>query len=153
MDDFARSTNAGRILNLAGCDFRVGKISPRDLGDLQAWLKREAPDPREKVAELMRGQADAVALEMWRQASAAAEAWPPPLDSPQGRSLLLSPEGMSQLLWIALRRHTPGFSLDAARELADRITPEEFLDVQRAVSPGDPKAPPPETMETSPASP
>ncbi len=117
-DDYAKATAAPRHITINGREYRVGKYGPRDIGDLEAWLKTQVPDPRLMARELCAGLPDAVALEVWRDLSAEAMNWPPTVESRQGNKLLMGTwEGQALLVWVSLRRHNADFSLDEARAL------------------------------------
>lgn len=131
-DDFARSTASPRTITLAGREYLVGKFSPRDIGDLQAWLKEQIPDPRREAREFMEGLPDAVAIEVWKDAVERSKEWPPTIQSTIGFGLLTtSHEGNARMIWVTLRRHNPGFTLDRAREIADLVGLD---DINRLVS-------------------
>lgn len=126
-DDYARATASPRTISLAGRDYLVGKFTPRDIGDLQAWLKEQIPDPRREAREFMAGMSDEVAKEIWRDAVERAREWPPTIQSTSGFSLLTTThEGNARMIWVTLRRHNLGFTLDRAREVADLVGIEDI---------------------------
>lgn len=117
-DDFAKATAAPSFITIGDVQYRVGKFGPRDIGDLEAWIKSQVPDPRLMAKELCAGLSDAVAIEVWRDLSLEAQDWPPDVTSKQGNKLLLGTwEGNALVLWVALRRHNASFSLEDARRL------------------------------------
>jgi hypothetical protein len=137
-DDYSRATGAPGSLRLAGREFLVGKFSPRDIGDLQAWLKEQVPDPRARARELIQGMPESVALQIWKDLSEEARDWPPSFGSAKATSLLTTNgEGIARLLWVTLRRHNPGFNLEAARALADQV---DFDDVNRVIALASPES-------------
>lgn len=126
-DDFAIATAAPRSATIAGGCYLVGKLTPRDLGDLQAFVRESVPDPRLKARELCRDLPDAVAIEIWRDLSVEAKFWPPAIDSEEaGRALFMTGEGAARVLWVMLRRHNEGVDLERARRLADAVSFEEL---------------------------
>lgn len=143
-DDYARATAAPNSIRLAGRDFLVSKFTPRDIGELQAWLKSEIPNPREEAKRLIQGVPDAVALQIWRDLNEEAKDWPPSFGSEKATNLLVtSPEGNARLLWVTLRKHNPGFDLAAARTLVESIELDRIHDLIAKASPEaatDPKA-------------
>ncbi len=145
-DDYAKAAASPRGLRIGGAEYLVGKFTPRDLGDLGAWLKDQVPDPRLKARELCAGLSDAVALAIWRDLSDEARDWPPSIESYQGNRLLLGTyEGNARLLWVGLRRHNPGVTLEVAARLAEHITLDEVSALVRLGFPEetfDPKATP-----------
>ena len=153
-EDYAKATAAPRPIRIGGADYRVGKYNPRDLGDLTAWLKSVSPDPRLKAKELCAGLPDAVALEVWRELSDEARDWPPGLTSYEGNNLLvMTYEGNVQVIWVSLRRHNPGFTMEHARKMAQDITLDEINELIRLGFPEptfDPKSTPGATTDRSP---
>jgi hypothetical protein len=117
-EDYAKATAAPRYVTINGREYRVGKYGPRDIGDLEAWLKTQVPDPRLMARELCAGLPDAVALEVWRDLSAEAMNWPPDVTSRIGNKLLMNTwEGHARLVFASLSRHNADFTLDEARTL------------------------------------
>jgi hypothetical protein len=117
-DDYAKATAAPGFIAINGREYRVGKFGPRDIGDFEAWLKTQVPDPRLVAKELCAGLPDAVAIEVWRDLSAEAMNWPPTVESRIGNKLLMGThEGHALLVWVSLRRHNASFTLDDARQL------------------------------------
>jgi hypothetical protein len=149
--DYARATGAPRTVTLAGRDYRVHKIRPRDLGELEAWFKDVTPDPRVEARKFMEGLPDAVAKHMWDRALEDARGWPPRLDSDAGSDLMSTPEGQARSLWLILRRGLPGMTLDEARDLADAISREDYEEVIALARPGDPGDPKPMAPAESPS--
>lgn len=125
-DDYARATGAGSFITIDGKEYHVSKFTPRDIGDLQAWLKGEIPDPRLEARKMIEGLPDAVAIEIWRTMASEAKNWPPTLADERGRDLLVSSaEGNARVLWVALRKYNR-VDLAKARELADVIDMEQI---------------------------
>lgn len=121
-DDYAVATGAGRPVHLDGIEYRVGKLSPADLGDLQAWLKEQVPDPRILARDLCRDMPDAVAIRIWQDLHEESKDWPPsPLGGHGYRLLTMNREGAARVLWVLLREHNPGVDLERARAMAARI--------------------------------
>lgn len=141
-EDYAIATAAPRQVMIQGSLYLVGKFRPRDLGDLGSWLKSQVPDPRLKARDICAGLSDAVALEAWKELSEEAKDWPPSVTSPAGNQLLLlTHEGNSQLLFVALRRHNKSVDMEAARRIAEDATIEEIIAVLNAGFPEDLFAP------------
>jgi hypothetical protein len=117
-DDYAKATAAASFIEIGDVTYRVGKFGPRDIGDLEAWLKSQVPDPRLAAKDLCAGLPDAVAKEVWTDLSMEAANWPPSVDSRQGQKLLTQTwDGNAMLLWVSLRRHNASFSLEDAKRL------------------------------------
>jgi hypothetical protein len=118
VEDYAKATAAPRTIQIGDVTYRVGKFGPRDIGDLEAWIKSQVPDPRLMAKELCAGLPDAVAIEVWKDLSMESANWPPSVDSRIGTKLLTQTwEGQALVAWVSLRRHNAGFSLDDARQL------------------------------------
>ena len=131
-DDFARATASGMPVTIAGKQYLAGKYTPRDLGDLQAWLKTQKPDPRLRIRELCAGLSDGVAIRIWEDLQDEAQDWPPSLSSAEGNMILLScHEGAAMIAWVSLRRHTPSVDLAEARRIAMDITGDELGELIR----------------------
>lgn len=117
-DDYAKATAAPGFIQIGEAQYRVGKISPRDKGDLESYIKSQSPDPRLMAKELCAGLTDAVAIEVWRDLSMEAANWPPGLESRIGNKVIMETwEGNAQLLWVVLRRHNGNFTIEDARRL------------------------------------
>ena len=147
MSDFARATQAPRDFTLDGKRYLVGKLTPRGLGDLQAYLKDAIEDPRIVARKQMEGLPDAVQVEIWRQACEAAKDWPPSIGDERSISQLLSAEGQARFLWVLFRRHNDGFTLERAREISDRyeLGMEEFNRLMELAGPNEVGDPLPQT--------
>lgn len=134
-DDYAKATAAPGFIVINGREYRVGKFGPRDIGDFEAWLKTQVPDPRLIAKELCAGLPDAVALEVWRDLSAEAMNWPPTVESRQGNKLLMQTwEGHALLVWVSLRRYNAGFTIEEAR-LLTKNNDELAIEVARLAYP------------------
>lgn len=132
-DDYAKATARPGYVTIGGTEYRPKKFGPRDIGDLEAWLKREVPDPRLMARDLCASLSDAVALEIWRELSQEAKDWPPKLTSAKGNQLLmLTHEGNAMLLWVSLRKYHADITLDKARTMAEDVTLDEIGEVLRA---------------------
>jgi hypothetical protein len=130
-DDFSKATASPSVISLAGKEYKLGKFGPRDLGDLQAYIKDAVPDPRLMARELCAGLPDAVALAIWTDLSREAQDWPPAIESARGdRILMMTYGGAVRVLWVALRRHNR-FDEKDAEELAKLVTQDELNEVVR----------------------
>lgn len=145
-EDFARATAAPSTFTINGKPYFLGKLTPRSLGDIQAFLKEQVEDPRVRTRRLMEGLPDSVQLAMWQQACDEAKDWPPSLGDEGTFSLLLTEEGQARILWVALRRHNPGFTIEEARRISVEyeMSGDELNDLITRMSPreiGDPLSP------------
>lgn len=129
-DDYAKATGAPGFFVHEGISYRVAKFGPRALGDLQAWLKTQVPDPRLMARDLIRDLPDAVALEIWRDLSAEAQNWPPSVFSPAGQELLTTTsDGAAQVVHVLLRQHNPTVDAARARQIADTLSVEDISEL------------------------
>lgn len=129
-DDYAKSTAAPGFFEIGDDRYRAAKFTPRDIGDLNAFLKDRFPDPRLMIRELCEGLPDAVAIEIWKDLREEAKEWPPTVLSPEGsRELILTWDGNAHLAWVALRRHNKDVDLEAARQLTRDISVEKVSEL------------------------
>jgi hypothetical protein len=155
MSDFAKATGAPALVQILGQEYKVFELRPRDLGEMEAWFRSVVPNPRIEALTYMKDQSDAVAMHIWD--SMIDQPWPPKFQSEEGQELLLSAEGQARALHIVLRRGFANgqFTLDDARDLTERMSLKEVLDVLNVASPGEPGDPlagsPPAKETTSPA--
>ena len=141
-DDYAKATARPGYVVLDGVEYRNRKFNPRDIGDLEAYLKREFPDPRLMARELCRGLSDAVALQIWNDLSEEAKDWPVAAMSSRGSyQLMFTWEGNAHLTWVSLRKHHAEIDLAKAREITKDATTEEIAELVRACFPEDTFAP------------
>ena len=125
-DDYARATGAPLSIEIDGKEYRVSKFTPRDIGDIQSWLKSEIPDPRITARKMLEGLPDAVAIEIWKTMAEEAKSWPPALGDDRGNDLLIgTTEGAARLLWVTLRKHN-GIDLEKARKLTENVDLEQL---------------------------
>lgn len=144
-EDYARATAAGRLFTIDGKDYRAAKLTPRAIGDLQAYLKDVIPDPRRVARDLMEGLPESIQLNILHRAYEEAKDWPPVFGDPKTFHCFLSVEGQARLLWVCFRKHNPGFTLEFARELSERYEMEvedlnRLMDLVAPGEIGDPKA-------------
>lgn len=134
-EDYAKAVGAAMMLTINGREYQVSKFTPRDIGDIQAWLKSEIPDPRLEARKMLDGLPDAVAISIWRTMAEEAKNWPPTLGDERANQLLTtSTEGVARLIWVTLRKHN-GIDLEKARELANTIEIDEVNELVRLASP------------------
>lgn len=121
-DDFAIATAAGRPVRIAGADYLIGQLTGCDLGDLQAYIKEQVPNPRLEAKELCRDLPDEVAKQIWIDLFEESKNWPPTVWSDEGNRILTQTrEGAARVLWVLLRKHQPGFTIDHGRAMAKEI--------------------------------
>jgi len=134
-DDYAKATGSPSSIRINGSEYRVSKFTPRDIGDLQQWLKEQIPDPKVEARKLLEGLPDAVAIEIWKTQAEAAKDWPPTIGDDRAQDLLVTTsEGSARLLWVTLRKHNQ-VDLEKARALAQEAEIETIQQVVRLASP------------------
>lgn len=139
--ELAEVTAAPRTFTYGGDQYTVQKLRPRDLGEIQAWLMDNSPNPKAEARKYMEGLPPDVQIHIWDQAVEAARHWPPTLDSEAGNNLLMTPDGQAFLTWVALRRSIPGFDRDRARDLSEKMSRGEFETLLSLINPGEPTDP------------
>ncbi len=121
-EDYARATDSTQTVEIDGKSWQVSKLTPRDIGDLQAFLKEQVPNPRLLARDLCAGMGDELAKHIWDSLNEEYRSWPPSLGTAEGNQLILHTfEGNARLLWVVLRRHNRHVDLDRARELAEAV--------------------------------
>ncbi len=137
-EDYAKATARPGYVTLAGVEYRPKKFAPRDIGDLEAFLKREFPDPRLMARDLCQGLPDAVALKIWTDLNEEAKDWPVTILSAKGNHrLMFTYEGNAVLIWVALRKNHAEVTLEKARQIAEDVDTEEISELLRAGFPED----------------
>ncbi len=130
-EDYSRHCDSPREFEVAGIVLRVGKLCPRDIGDLQAWFKTRLPNPYLAARERLRGLPDEATDEerraVWIPAVQEAQRdWPPSLADETGLTLLFTDEGKARLLYVASRRNDPKTTLERCRAIANVMTDEDY---------------------------
>ena len=143
-DDLATVTAAPKTFRLDGADYAVPKLRPREMGEIQAWIKSRFPDPRvEARLAIQDCKFESLAHKIWEAAEAQAKEWPPKFGSSRVEAELATADGFGFMVWILLRRTVPGLDQARARELADRLEAAEFKQLLTLAMPeglDDPKA-------------
>lgn len=124
--DIALLTGAPRAITLDGAEYKVSPLRPRDLGELQAWIKDRVPHPIDALKPHLDGLDPAERQALLKEAYKEARDWPPSIGSDKGAGLLAT-EGRGKVLEVVLRRHQPGITPAEAEALAERITGAEFV--------------------------
>lgn len=125
-------TGSPRPVRIAGREYLVPKFTPRMLGRISAWLETRTPNPKDVARRHIEGLPDGIARHIWDVACREARDWPPSFGNDEGRRLLQSPEGQSQILFVLLSRTVAGFTMEQADALADEMSDDEFSEVMRA---------------------
>jgi hypothetical protein len=134
--DMSRAVGSPTPVVIAGAQYLVSKLTARDIGDLQEFVKHKCPDPRLMARDLCGGLPDVVALEVWRSLAEEARDWPPQVGSEKAREILnMTSEGVAYQVWVYLRKYNKSVDLGEARRIADVISDEDLTDLLVAASP------------------
>lgn len=136
-EDYARSCAVPRAFTIAGRPFRVRKVCPRDLADIQAWFKDELIDPRISARDRIKADpemSDDEARRIWTDAAVGLE-WPPELGSTLGIAMMGRPEGMARFLYAVCHRDEPELTLDLCRATASVMTVQDYTRLWEIASP------------------
>ncbi len=148
-EDYARATDSTQTVEIDGKSWQVSRLTPRDMGDLQQFLREQIPNPRLLARDLCAGMSDEVAKHIWDDLNEEYRTWPPSFGTAEAnRHLLHTLEGNARLLWVVLRRTHRNVDLERARELALDVDLEKINEVVSKALPEyarDPKARTPET--------
>lgn len=128
-----QATNAPTQISLGGASFHVRTLTLAEWGELQAWLKRNAPSPIERAAEaIKRASDDGKPMPQWIRDEILSNAqeqslrWPPKVGTlPWLEALDATTDGMATLLHRAFRE-LQTVTLEQCRELAEKATQEEI---------------------------
>lgn len=108
----------------------VGELQIRDLAGIQLWLQERTPHPLELIRADLDGLEGEERLQALRAAWRESQDWPPRWDTPKGKELLGTAEGVSAILTLILSKHQELTSQEIGHIVAT-ITPEEFSAVKR----------------------
>lgn len=123
-----------REVELAGSTFRVSPLTLHQLAQLQAWLVHAVIHPLKAIRPYLEGLAADDRSQLLSLAYADARRWPPQVGTEEANSLLFSPAGQAEFLYVVLSRHHPDMTREAARDLAGRMSVEEFGVLSRAAN-------------------
>lgn len=152
MNDPANVTGkAWSPLTVGGRTYKVYPLTFDDLGELQAWVNSEIPDPFDAVTASpgfarLNVEAQKFAI---RCAVELASKGKRRLNSPEAAELVASPEGVMQLLYLMVRRGDPSFTEADAAELVRKVTPEQIARLQQTAYGVDPSAAAGERIEAA----
>jgi hypothetical protein len=133
MSNLTTLTGSARTVVLAGESYQVYPLTLADLGELQAWLDTQLPDPLALVrrhidaANVPMEQAKFLYAEALREASKTRIH----LSSPEALPYINGANGVIELLFLAIRKGRPNWSRDQARTVFESLTP---ADIQRLQS-------------------
>jgi hypothetical protein len=137
-DNYARACASPRRLELGGETVYVHKLTPRAIGDIQAFFVERLQNPFEAARDAIADMEDDEAREYWVAAyMEAKDTWPPDIHSEIGVNLLSCHAGRATLVWALGRRHTRGLTRDKADAIGAAMTEDEFFALYALAAPGE----------------
>lgn len=134
--------------------YLIHPLTLHDLGQLQAWVDSQFPDPFELVREAIQRHPYTVVQQQYLMSQAIAAAGRPPrlMGSPEADQVLYTLPGQCELLKLSIRKGRPDFSDDEARELYMHLTIADLAKLHNQTGidlvSSDPKAGPTTSGET-----
>jgi hypothetical protein len=132
MSNLTSLTGSPRTVTLGGEPYQVFPLTLADLGELQAWLDTQLPDPLAVVKRHI--DSGGVPMEqakfLYSQALAEATKTRLHLSSPDSLPYLNSPAGVCQMLLLTVRKGRPGWTLADAQALCGKLTPADIMRLQ-----------------------
>jgi len=121
VDDLATLTAQPKPLNIGGKTYQVHPLTLNDLGAFQAWIDTQFPDPLEIASKKMAtfpvaAQKHLIAVAMEQAAKGRRL-----LGTPDADAVAQSIEGVSQLLFLSIRKGDPSFTEADARALFNHL--------------------------------
>lgn len=121
MDDLATLCGRPRPLRAAGRSWRLWPLRLLDLGDLQAWLYDQLPDPLPAVLAATAGLGRGARSFALRHAVARRRESRATFGTPAADQLCSSVDGLTEVLWLSVRRGRPRFGRHGAARLYDAL--------------------------------
>jgi hypothetical protein len=133
-NDLASLTAAPRPLTIGGKTYQVRPLTIDDYGRLQAWLDAQWPDPFDAVnAEIARREySPAQQKHLLTSALELATRPKPKIGSDEAEPVVSSAKGVAQILYLAIRRDDPSFTVADAEAILPAMTPADFAKIFRA---------------------
>jgi hypothetical protein len=132
MSNITSLTGSPRTVSLGGEPYQLFPLAIADLGELQAWLDTQLPDPLAVVRRHIDGgnvpmeQAKFLYAEALREASKTRLH----LSSPESLPYLNSPAGVCQMLLLTIRKGRQNWTLADAQTLCGKLTPADVMRLQ-----------------------
>lgn len=155
MNDIATLTAQPQILRVDGKEYKVHPLTFADLGELQAWVDSQFPDPFEVVSKAMNSGKFNYAQQQFMMQQAMEKATRPRhlLGTMEADELLLSVEGTKKILVVSIRKGDPSFTEKDADELFEKLTQADIAKLESATNLDmvvqDPKDEPPSIVPPS----
>ena len=131
MNDLASLNGKPRILKVGGREYRFYPLTLDDQGDLQAWADAAAPDPFAIAHEQINSGRFSVEQGKFilRTAMELATKGKPKLGTEEADALLQSPEGVQEVLYLAVRKGDPTFTRESAAQLFRQVTQNDIASI------------------------
>jgi hypothetical protein len=121
--DLAQLNREPGKVEIGGVEYRVGRLTFREMARITAWLKGHVPHPVTALIPHLEGLKDAERKFLLDQARReAAESWPPDIFSEEGRKAMLGAvEGQVALLHVILGIHQPHLSVADVETIVNKM--------------------------------
>jgi hypothetical protein len=142
-DSLPEMTAAPGQFRIGDATYRIAPLSFAALGELELWVNKQFPDPKQVAKEMIEaGLPESIAEKVAMEAFRVARQGGVRVNSPEAAQVLASPAGAVQVLWLALRKHHPDLKEPDVARLIDEIEPEEYRAIESFVygEKDDPKA-------------
>lgn len=140
VDDYARACGIPKDVTIGGRMFRVRKVSPYILGELQRWMMTVVPNPRAEAIARINADPDMPdddARRLWVGAALNDAPWPPGVSDGPGAALLASIEGTARLLHATARPSDSSLTLDLCRGAAEVMSDADRAAFWAAINSGE----------------
>ena len=123
MSDLASLTNSPGRVYLGGKQYQIAELTHADLGALLQWARGQFPDPFDVVTEqISKGEYTVAQQQYLMKTALEMSVRKPTLGSPEIQAELRTPAGISQLLFLAIRKHDPSFTEAEAGKVFNAMT-------------------------------
>ena len=124
MNDLASLNGKPRILRVDGREYRFYPLTLDDLGELQAWVDSVTPDPFAIAHDQINSGRFTVdqGKHILRIAMEMSAKGAPKLGTDEADALLQSSDGVKQVLFLAIRKGEPTFTMADAVALFRKVT-------------------------------
>lgn len=126
MPDAATMTGAPNEIELGGRTFKLSPLTVADLGELQAWVLAQLPDPIAVARQLAEGQPAEIAKEILLSAYEDTRNGARRLGSAEANAALKSLAGFRELLYLHGRKHHPEMTREAWEALLTAALRDEI---------------------------
>jgi len=132
MSNLTSLTGSPRTVTLGGEPYQVFPLTLADLGELQAWLDTQLPDPLAVVKRHI--DSGGVPMEqakfLYAEALKEASKTRIHLSSPDALVYLNGANGVIEMLYLSIRKGRPDWTRDQARKVFEALTPADIQRIQ-----------------------